>query len=87
MGKRELVALLCLSSWCLVTVIVLWLFITAQWGYLQCVIMVFSDHTILLFSNLHTYIIEVDVGLVQICFWAAYDINQVIKLSYWLEIS
>ena len=50
MGKTELVALLCLSSLCLVTFIVLWLFLTVQWVGLQCVIVVFSDHTHLPFS-------------------------------------
>ena len=44
---RELVALLSLSSWCLV--IVVWLFFTVPWVYLQFVIVVFSDHTHLLF--------------------------------------
>ena len=44
MGKGELVALPCVSSWCLVTVIVLLLF-TVPWVGLQCVIMVFPDHT------------------------------------------
>ena len=42
MGKRELVALLCLSSWCLM--IVVWLFHTMQWVCLQFVIVVFPDH-------------------------------------------
>ena len=46
-GKRELVALLNLSSWCLV--IVVWLFLAVPWGSLQFVIMVFPDHTHLLF--------------------------------------
>ena len=41
--KRELVALL-LSYRCLVTVNVLWLFLTVQWVGLQCVIVVFPDH-------------------------------------------
>ena len=45
--KRELVALLCLSSWCLV--IVVWLFLAMPWVCLQYVIVVFSDHTHLLF--------------------------------------
>ena len=50
MGKREPVALLCLSSWCLViVVVVLWLFLTVLWDGLQCVIVVFPDHTHLLF--------------------------------------
>ena len=47
MGKRELVALLNLSSWCLV--MVERLFLAVPWGCLRFVIMVFSDHTHLLF--------------------------------------
>ena len=47
MRKRECVALLSLSSWCLV--IVLWLFLAVPWICLQFVIVVFSDHTHLLF--------------------------------------
>ena len=48
MGKRELVALLSLSSWCLV--IIVWLFLAVPWVCLQFVIVVFHDHTHLLFS-------------------------------------
>ena len=47
MGKRELVALLSLSSWCLV--IVVWLFLAVPWVCLLFVIVVFPDHTLLLF--------------------------------------
>ena len=47
MGKRELVALLSLFSWCLL--IVLWLFLAVPWVCLQFVIVVFPDHTQLLF--------------------------------------
>ena len=47
MGKRELVALLSLSFWCLV--IVVWLFLAVPWICLQFVIVVFTDHTHLLF--------------------------------------
>ena len=46
-GKRELIALLGLSSWCLV--MVERLFLTVPWGCLQFVIVVFPDHTHLLF--------------------------------------
>ena len=46
LGKRELVALLDLSSWCLV--MVEWLFLAVPWGCLRFVIVVFSDHTHLL---------------------------------------
>ena len=42
-----LVALLSLSSWCLV--IVVWLFLVVPWVCLQFVIVVFPDHTHLLF--------------------------------------
>ena len=47
MGKRELVALLNLSSWCLVMVV--WLFLSMPWDCLRFVIVVFPDHTHLLF--------------------------------------
>ena len=46
MGKRELIALLNLSSWCLV--MVERLFLAVQRGCLQFVIVVFPDHTHLL---------------------------------------
>ena len=46
---RELVALLRLSSWCLV--MVEWLFLAVPWGCFRFVIMVFPDHTNLLFSK------------------------------------
>ena len=47
MGKRELVVLLNLSSWCLV--MVERLFLEVPRGCLRFVIVVFSDHTHLLF--------------------------------------
>ena len=47
MGKRELAALLSLSAWCLV--IVVWLFLAVPCVCLQFVIVVFPDHTHLLF--------------------------------------
>ena len=49
MGKRELIALLNLSSWCLV--MVGRLFLAVPRGCLQFVIVVFPDHTHSLFSN------------------------------------
>ena len=50
MGKREreLVALLSLSSWCLGTVV--WLFLAWLWLGLQFVIVAFADHAHSLFS-------------------------------------
>ena len=47
MGMRELIALLNLSSWCLV--MVERLFLAVPQGSLQFVIVVFPDHTHLLF--------------------------------------
>ena len=47
MGKRELIALLNLTSWCLV--MVERLFLAVPRGCLQFVIVVFPDHTHLLF--------------------------------------
>ena len=57
--KRELVVLLLLSFRCLVTVNVLWLFLTVPWVGLQCVIGVFLDHTHLLFN----YVLCANQGL------------------------
>ena len=55
MGKRELVILLNLSSWCLVME---WVFLAVPWGCLRFVIVVFPDHAHLLFlNNLHTFIV------------------------------
>ena len=56
MGKRELIALLNLSSWCLV--MVERLFLAVPRGCQQFVIVVFPDHTHLLFfiiQNLLVY--------------------------------
>ena len=43
--KRKLVALLLLSYRCIVYLNVIWLFLTELWVGLQCVFVVFSDHT------------------------------------------
>ena len=53
MGKRELVALLNLSSWCLLRV--KRLFLVVPQGCLRFVIVVFPDHTHLLFLFLFCY--------------------------------
>ena len=47
MGKRGLIVLLGLSSWCLVLVVRL--FLAVPWGCLRFAIVVLSDHTHLLF--------------------------------------
>ena len=66
MGKRELIALLNLSSWCLV--MVERLFLAVPQGCLQFVIVVFSDHTHLLFFLWNYWIpffkcLKVNLGL------------------------
>ena len=43
MGKRELVVLLSLSSWCLVMVV--WLFLVVSWVCLRFVTVLFPDRT------------------------------------------
>ena len=48
--KRKLLALLLLSYRCIVTINVLWLFLTVPWVGLQCVTVVFPDHTHLFFG-------------------------------------
>ena len=52
-GMRELVALLGLSSWCLV--MVGWLFLAVPWGCLWFVIVVTPDHTHLLLLKSRTF--------------------------------
>ena len=49
MGKRELVALLSLSFWCLVMVV--WLFLGMPWVCLRFGIVVFPDHIHSLFLD------------------------------------
>ena len=49
MGKRELVALLSLSSWCLV--IVVWFFLAVPLVILQFMIVAFPDHSHYYFVN------------------------------------
>ena len=47
--KRKLFALLLVSYTCIVAFNVLWLFLAVPWVGLRCVIVVFPDHTHLLF--------------------------------------
>ena len=55
MGKRELIALLNLSSWC--HVMVKRLFLVVSQGCLQFVIVVFPDHThLLFFIKMHLFL-------------------------------
>ena len=50
-----LVPLLLLSYRCIVTINVLWPFLTVSWVGLQYVIVVFPDHTHLLFGDFNLY--------------------------------
>ena len=68
MGKRELVALLYLSSWCLV--MVERLFLTVPWGCLRFVFVVVPDHTHLLFLNL-----SITNGIVSFIIYNRDDFN------------
>ena len=63
MGKRELIALLCMSSWCLVVVV--WLFLTMPWVCLQFVIVVFSDQMPML-SGLELQYGQLSIGFSSI---------------------
>ena len=65
MGKRELIALLNLSSWCLV--MVERLFLTVPRGCLQFVIVVFPDHTHLLFLLSQVYLTELQLNKTNSC--------------------
>ena len=47
-----MVASLLLSYRCIVTINVMWLFLAVPWVGLQCVIVVFPDHTHLLFISI-----------------------------------
>ena len=53
--QKKLVALLLLSYKCLVTVNVLWLFPKVPWVGMQCVIVVFSNHTTYFFNAKNTF--------------------------------
>ena len=63
MGKRELIALLNLSSWCLV--MVERLFLTVPRGCLQFVIVVFPDHTHLLFYLIRMHLLYTMVNVLK----------------------
>ena len=68
MRKMELVALLKLSSICLMIISVLWLFLMVAWVGRQCLILIFPYRTNLLFLEyLFLFIDEVnDVSVFQL---------------------
>ena len=67
MGKRELIALLNLSSWCLV--MDERLFLAVPRGCLQFVIVVFSDHTHILFLFYCRSVVDLLHQLGDNCIW------------------
>ena len=78
MGKRELVALLNLSSWCLV--MVERLFLAVPSGCVRIVIVVFPDHTHLLFYTMVCPPVrEIKLTLV---YWRTKHGNYCITISY-----
>ena len=76
MGKRELVALLNLSSWCLV--IVERLFLAVPWGCLRFVIVVFPDHTHLLFLEFRYQLVVSSIKFRK-GFFETYDTDSLFK--------
>ena len=75
-GKRELVALLSLSSWCIAAIDILWFFLTVHCVGIQCVITAFPDHTYMpftyhqsvvigRFANLYNCADEIQLALFQ----------------------
>ena len=75
MGKRELIALLNLSSWCLV--MVERLFLAVPRGCLRFVIVVFPDHTHLLFL-----VAPVAIRAASICILSSALISYCVQLSH-----
>ena len=73
MGKRELVALLNLSSWYLV--MVERLFLMVPWGCVQFVIVVFPVHTHLLFFKLDHCLSLLDKSLKKFTYFRFFIIR------------
>ena len=76
MGKRELVALLNLSSWCLV--VVDWLFHAVPQGCLRFVILVFPDHTHLQFFMI---LIALFKKFLSLQFFASIEVSNIARCS------
>ena len=71
--KRKLVALLLLSYRSIVAVDVLWLFLTVPLVGLQCVIVVFPDHTQILFATKRNIIYLIIRFRHQSCLYCPYE--------------
>ena len=77
MGKRELIALLNLSSWCLV--MVERFFLAVPWGCLRFVIVVFPDHTHLLF-------LMTDQDVLWLTLMTDRNCNKVLEINRFLQL-
>ena len=75
MGKRELAALVNLSSWCLLMVELL--FLTMPWGCLWFVIVVFPDHTHLLYLLYITCLSGLGVFIMGSAVWSGSFSNSI----------
>ena len=86
MGNGELVALLNLSSWCLVTVE--WLFLAVSWDCLRFVIVVFPDHTHSLFQIRQHYLqllchnSVADLSVLVLCLLLYFNTLSVYPINY-----
>ena len=83
MGKRELVALLNLSYWCLV--MVERLFLAVPWGCLRFVIVVFPDHTHLLLLIQKTFYSFLLFLYIFLGLWSVFLVFQVILLIFVIQ--
>ena len=88
-GKRELVALLNLSSWCLV--VVERLFLAVPWGCLRFVIVVFPDHTHSLFWISHMLVhvqrVKLSSQMTKYCLDLFFSFIESIRHFYTIECS
>ena len=82
LGKRELVALLNFSSWCLL--MVEWLFLTVPWGCLRFVIVVFPEHTHLLFFT-EAQLIDSIYHMILKSFCDVFGIN-ILEFTIWASM-
>ena len=80
MGKRELIALLNLSSWCLV--MVERLFLTVPRGCLQFVIVVFPDHTHLLFLCLSCFTVWWSTAGKGLTYWLLFVMFNCVSVTF-----
>ena len=79
MRKRYAVVLPCLSSWCLVSVIALWLFLVVPWVGLQGVIVVFPDHLPFILNDQCRLLSVLTFRSVWLCFFHVFTYTILLK--------